>query len=374
LETKRLPGSATPSAIPGFARRALLLVVAVVLTGAALSPQAVFSSTTIVWYASAVMIFVSFVNAYHIVCSWQIFYRNPVIQAKYRSRYLAEFVLLPVLYISAFVFATVKVYEIFPEMRFLLFLLVFEGPIFAHHVASQDRGVLAILTADSPAGDYSWVKRFFYPASVLLFSFIYLRPIYLDQGITTTFGNAWLPLLENVFVLCCTAGLGLSLAAVYRTKKPPFSGENIYFLSIAAWCLASMLLIFKVGIPLLVILALSVRHAFMYVVLVRKYFAGRELDLGEGRSRGLALSFWLPTLLLASPLSFVLFYVYIGLPVFGSLLYPSWMGPRMEALYPYFLGAVGASLVHHYHIERYSWRFRDKQLRDHLNRYLLRKE
>jgi hypothetical protein len=222
LETKRLPGSATPSAIPGFARRALLLVVAVVLTGAALSPQAVFSSTTIVWYASAVMIFVSFVNASHIVCSWQIFYRNPVIQAKYRSRYLAEFVLLPVLYISAFVFATVKVYEIFPEMRFLLFLLVFEGPIFAHHVASQDRGVLAILTADSPAGDYSWVKRFFYPASVLLFSFIYLRPIYLDQGITTTFGNAWLPLLENVFVLCCTAGLGAQPGCGLPNQKTPF--------------------------------------------------------------------------------------------------------------------------------------------------------
>lgn len=321
------------------------------------------SPNALLWYGAIVLAVISFVNAAHIVSSWHVFYRNPVIREQMGKRLYLEHILLPLVYLPLFVLAAVKAYELFPASKYLLFLLVFDGPVFAHHVVSQDKGFLSLYAADSGTGGHgvTWIKRIYYPLMFMALAVIFSRSIILDQEAGSVVA-ASLP-FEKILLICCGVGALITIYAIFRLRKTGARAEILYLANILVWCLINPMVYFRVGMPLMLLLIHSARHALLYVVLAGKYFERSEHGI-----------FWLPMLLVSLPVAGVLFFVYLGLPGFWPGLNYAWSSASLQGAYPYLMGLVGALLLHHYHIERYSWKFSDKQLGAHLRSRILERK
>lgn len=371
LKLKKAPtiSSAVAKGPPILVKRASALLGAslFLISVAAVFPREWLPGAAIMWYGALMLGFLSVINAAHIAASWQVFYRNPVIREREGARFKLEFILLPPIYMTLFTVAAAWAYSHFPGTKALLFLLVFDGPLFAHHVASQDKGFLAVFSFSSGSREKQpWVRDFFFPLMLVVMAVAFSRSIVLEPGIAASLG-AGVSFFSWLFLGAASGGAAAcAWAAWHFWRRHGLNAEVLYFLSIGAWCAANLLLVNGLGLPLALLMIHSLRHALLYTLLVERYFAGRAKSEARGMS-----AFWIPLAVATVPASVLLFFVYLGLPGFWPGLYAAWAPAGLEAAYPWLMGGVGALLLHHYHIERHSWCFREKKLGEHLRAHLL---
>lgn len=322
-----------------------------------------FSTTkTISFYLVTAGIIAGSLDAIHVVSAWWVLYYNKKVWNAFKlniKTHIFWFLTYStiILTTSLYFWNTNNLYT-----KGLLFLIIF-GPVGAHHLVAQDRGILAFFSLKNKNQNFYFFLKKFYIPTLYLVTVATMSPP-LTKLLHFNNGTEWLKILSFVGI---AALLFLSLY-IYKKMMNEAGGTELgrasYLTVIFLQNLALVFSFFNTNFFMISRLIHSLRHYSVYSLVCKKYLENNGSSIGK--------YFLMFTLPIASVVAIPVTTSFLTLDDNGlAFLKSIFPEPILMNLINISFTIYAIAALNHIHIDRISWKLRAPEVREEWCKHLL---